>query len=162
MIRRLWPFAAALLIAAVGAAVLLLGPRGSEPAAPADLDEVATNTVTGSVSTSLRRVFTYSPSDTASAERAAAEVFSGKAADQYKRLFGQVKAQAPAQRLALTTRVVRAGVTSMDGDTARLLVFLDQTTTRGGKQGAGPAAAQLTVTARNDDGRWLITDLRAA
>jgi Mce-associated membrane protein len=64
------------------------------------------------------------------------------------------------QKLTLTTHVVRAGVTSLKGDTAQLLVFLDQVTEREGKKPTS-AAAQLSVTAERRDGNWLITELKA-
>lgn len=131
------------------------------PRDKAVLDDVATTEVIGDVSTALGRVFTYRPDDVAATEQAAARELSGSALTQYRRIFGQVKRQAPAQRVTLTTRVVRAGVVSLTGDTARLLVFLDQTATRAGKPAGTPAAAQLTVTAHRDRGHWSITDMKS-
>lgn len=53
----------------------------------------------------------------------------------------------------------------LDGDSARLLVFLDQTSRRDNvrqdKATATSAAAQLTVTARFQGDRWLIVDIKA-
>ena len=126
------------------------------------LDGVATTDVTGDVSTALSRIFSYTPGDVDAARRAASDVLTGPAAAQYTELFGQVARQAPAQRVTLTTRVTRAGVISLAGDTARLLVFLDQTATRAGKPDGTPAAAQLTVTAHRADGHWRITELKSA
>jgi Mce-associated membrane protein len=126
------------------------------------LDGVATTDVTGDVSTAISRVFSYTPADVDAARRAASQVLTGSAAKQYAQIFGQVRRQAPAQRVTLTTRVVRTGVISLVGDTARLLVFLDQTATRAGRADGTPAAAQLTVTAHRDGGHWLITELRSA
>ena len=51
-------------------------------------------------------------------------------------------------------------VIELDGERARLLVFLDQTSRRG-KDEATTAAAQLTVTARLEKDRWRIVDLKA-
>jgi Mce-associated membrane protein len=150
--------AIALLAAAVRPAAQAMRDDGN-PRDEAVLDEVATNEVIGDVSTALGKVFTYGPDDVAATEQAANRELSGTALKQYRRLFGQVKRQAPAQRVTLTTRVVRAGVVSLSGDTARLLVFLDQTATRAGKPAGTPAAAQLMVTARRDHGHWSITDL---
>ncbi|MFD0684254.1 hypothetical protein [Actinomadura fibrosa] len=137
------------------------GGAGGDDTDRAVLDGVATTDVIGDVSTALGRVFTYTPADVGATERAASEVLAGPAARQYRQLFDQVKRQAPAQRVTLTTRVVRAGVVSLTGDTARLLVFLDQTATRAGAPNGTPAAAQLAVTARRRDGHWTITDLRS-
>ncbi|MWA07145.1 hypothetical protein F8568_043785 [Actinomadura sp. LD22] len=135
---------------------------GGSPHDRAVLDGVATTDVTGDVSTALSRIFSYTPTDVEAARRAASDVLTGAAAAQYGKIFGQVARQAPAQRVTLTTRVTRAGVISLVGDTARLLVFLDQTATRAGKPDGTPAAAQLTVTAHRDDGHWRITELKSA
>jgi Mce-associated membrane protein len=51
-------------------------------------------------------------------------------------------------------------VVELEGDRARLLVFLDQTSRRG-EDAATVAAAQLTVTARLEDDRWRIVDIKA-
>jgi Mce-associated membrane protein len=128
------------------------------------LDTGATASVSGQVSQTLTAVLSYRFDDTVSTERAAAQDLTGRARQQYDQLFTQVRAQAPAQKLVLTTRVVSVGVTSMtgdtDGSTARLLVFVDQSATRGDNNAASASAAQLSVTATKVDGRWLVSDLQ--
>ncbi|CAM5368126.1 hypothetical protein SALBM135S_08533 [Streptomyces alboniger] len=62
--------------------------------------------------------------------------------------------------MSLTTQVVRAAAAELTGDSARLLVFLDQRAKRKGAD-ATTAAAQLSVTARLDQGHWTITDITA-
>lgn len=47
----------------------------------------------------------------------------------------------------------------LDGDTARLLVLLDQTSRRDGGATTS-AAAQLTVTAQFQENRWQIVDIK--
>jgi Mce-associated membrane protein len=126
------------------------------------VDSSGTNRVLGDVSDVLTQVLSYSPDDTTTTEKAAAIDLVGHAADQYRSLFSLVKQQAPVQRLALTTRVVRAGVTSLTGDTASLLVFLDQTTSRQGKPSGQGVAAQLAITASLRGGHWRIADIRAS
>lgn len=171
LLRRYRPFlvALALLVLALalrpaaGAArdIGLTGDK-EEPRDTAVLDDVATTEVVGDVATALVRVFSYAPDDVAATEQAAGRELSGRALEEYWRLFAQVRRQAPAQRVTLATRVVRAGVVSLTGDTARLLVFLDQTATRAGGPDGTPAAAQLTVTAHRDRGHWTITGLTSA
>ncbi|TDD79629.1 hypothetical protein E1293_22710 [Actinomadura darangshiensis] len=164
LLRLYRPFSVAL---AIVLAALALRPAAGmlredeNPRDKAVLDDVATTEVIGDVSTSLGKVFAYTPDGVAATEQAAARELSGAALKQYRRVFGQVKAQVAAQRVTLTTRVVRAGVVSLDGDAARLLVFLDQTATRGGKPDGTPAAAQLLVTAHRDHGHWSITELKS-
>ncbi|MFE1424310.1 hypothetical protein ACFW6C_01875 [Streptomyces fungicidicus] len=123
-------------------------------------DTDATDRVAGEVGNALARVFSYTPDGTAAAERSARTVLGGRAARQYQDLFGQVRDDLTEQRVTLSTRAVRTGVIELDGDRARLLVFLDQTSRRG-DDAATTAAAQLTVTARLENDRWLIVDLKA-
>jgi Mce-associated membrane protein len=155
----------ALVIAVTGAGLLVLAGRlraGAPAANRALLDTDATTKVIGDVTDGLTKIFSYAPDDTAATEKAAADVLAGVAAEQYRKLFAQVKQQAPAQRLTLTTRVVRAGVTNLSGGSAHLLVFLDQATARNGRPSGTVAAAQLSVTARLTGGHWRITDLRSS
>ncbi|WP_018653205.1 hypothetical protein [Actinomadura flavalba] len=169
MIARVLALYRPLLVAALIAAVavgLNYAARSAESSSPATnrslLDPAETTGVIGDVSGALARVLSYTPTTLADTEKAAAEALTGNAAKQYQQILAPVRAQAPAQRLSLTTRVVRAGVTTLEDDRARLLVFLDQQTARAGAPVGDPAAAQLTVTARRTDGRWRITDIRSS
>lgn len=153
------------------AAALVLGGCGFfhaahqlRSAAPAQnralTDTEATHRVAGEVGNALARVFSYTPDGTAAAERSARTVLDGRAARQYATLFDRVRDDLAEQRVTLSTRAVRTGVVELDGDRARLLVFLDQTSRRG-KDEVTTAAAQLTVTARLEDDRWRIVDIKA-
>ncbi|MFH9175584.1 hypothetical protein [Streptomyces albogriseolus] len=123
-------------------------------------DTEATSRVAGDIGNALARVFSYTPDGTAAAERSARTVLDGRAARQYATLFDRVREDLTAQRVTLSTRAVRTGVVELEGDRARLLVFLDQTSRRG-EDAATVAAAQLTVTARLEDDRWRIVDIKA-
>ncbi|MGW6061788.1 hypothetical protein [Streptomyces sp. NPDC055189] len=123
-------------------------------------DGERTRRVVADVSDALTAVFTYTPDDLAITERRAHDVLRGKAAKDYRALFGKLRRQVSKQELSLTTQVVRAGAVELTGDKARLLVFLDQRAKRKGAK-ATTAAAQLSITARLYDGRWTITDIKA-
>ncbi|MFJ3988586.1 hypothetical protein ACIPWY_08010 [Streptomyces sp. NPDC090032] len=123
-------------------------------------DAEATTRVGGDVGSALAKVFSYAPGGTDATERSAREVLSGRAAHQYEQLFAQVKDNVRTQRVTLTTQAVRIGTVSLRGDTAHLLIFLDQTARRdGGKPTT--SAAQLSVTARLRGDVWLIVDIKA-
>ncbi|WP_371238431.1 hypothetical protein [Streptomyces pimonensis] len=123
-------------------------------------DAEATHRVAGEIAHALARVFSYTPDGTAAAERSARSALGGRAARQYQELLARVREDLTEQRVTLSTRAVRTGVIELDGERARLLVFLDQTSRRG-KDEATTAAAQLTVTARLENDRWRIVDLKA-
>ncbi|WP_416520420.1 hypothetical protein [Streptomyces achromogenes] len=123
-------------------------------------DTEATARVAGEIDNALARVFSYTPDGTATAERSARTLLDGRAARQYRELFARIHDDLAGQRITLSTKAVRTGVIELDGDRARLLVFLDQTSRRGDGK-ATTAAAQLTVTARLVNDRWRIVDIKA-
>ncbi|WP_371636935.1 hypothetical protein OG988_32785 [Streptomyces zaomyceticus] len=163
------------VLAVVLAALLLAGSAlfhgahqlRSTPAARnhALTDAGATARVGGDVGEGLARIFSYTPASDDAVERSVGTVLAGRAARQYTDLFAQVRAKLVEQRITLSTQTVRTGVIELDGDSARLLVFLDQTSRRDNvrqdKATATSAAAQLTVTARFQGDRWLIVDIKA-
>ncbi|MET9000470.1 hypothetical protein [Amycolatopsis sp. Hca4] len=113
------------------------------------------------VSAALGTVFSYRYDDPAKSEQAAKDVLTGPALAQYEQLFGQVRKLATEQKLVVTSTAVASGVKLLDGDRAALLVFLDQTGTRGdGQRSTG--AAQLSVTAERVGGKWRVTGMSAA
>lgn len=123
------------------------------------VDTGTTAEVSAAVTNALNQIFSYSYDKTDVTEKAAKDVLRGDARTTYDRLFAQVRAKAPAQKLVLTTRVVYAAVQSIEGDRARLFVFLDQSATRVDTNTTSAAAAQLSITAKRADGHWVITDM---
>src|SRR4051812_33653470 len=93
-------------------------------------DTRALTEVNGQVRADLEKVFSFSYDKLDETTQAARQVLAGPAIDQYDKLIETVRAQAPAQKLVLATRVTSAGVKSLDPDKAELLVFLDQVATR--------------------------------
>lgn len=159
--QRLAAVAGLALAALLSGWLLYAAQALKDPAASGNhalTDPAATSQVTGEVSSALTRIFAYTPDDTQATAQAARDVLDGEAATQYQALFAGIRQQVTDQRLTLTTRVVRAGVVSLTGSSARLLVFLDQSAERPGETPT-TAAAQLAVTARYEGGHWRITEL---
>ncbi|MGW4519487.1 hypothetical protein [Amycolatopsis sp. NPDC004378] len=113
------------------------------------------------ISAALGTLFSYRYDQPAKNEQAAKDLLTGPALAQYDQLFGQVRKLAADQKLVVTSSAVASGVKLLDGDRAALLVFLDQTGTRGdGQHSTG--AAQLSVTAERVAGKWRVTGMSAA
>lgn len=153
--------AGTVLLILVGAALLVAARHersGADTGNRALTDRAATTRVIAEVGDALGRILSYSAADTEATRSAAATALGGEASEQYRSLTGQLRGWVDDQQLTLTTRVVSAGVVRLTADSAELLVLLDQSARRA----EGPptvTAAQLAVTARLDDGRWLITGL---
>lgn len=152
---------AALLVGAGGWALVAAASLRDSPAArnSALVDTGTTAEVSAAVSNALSQIFSYSYDKTDVTEKAAKDVLRGDALTTYDKLFAEVRAKAPAQKLVLTTRVVYAAVQSIEGDRARLFVFLDQSATRVDTNTTSAAAAQLSITAKHEGERWVITDM---
>jgi Mce-associated membrane protein len=152
---------AVLLVGAGTWALVAANDLRSSSAARNDalVDTGRTAEVSAAVSSALNQVFSYSYDKTEVTEQAAKAVLRGDALDTYDRLFAEVRDKAPGQKLVLTTRVVYSAVQSLEGDRARLLVFLDQSATRVDTNTTNAAAAQLSVTAKRVGGHWVITDM---
>ncbi len=133
----------------------------STPAAQnlAVVDTTATAEVQSEVSQALTRVLSYRYDDPAPTEQAADEVLSGQAREEYDTLFASLQERAPGQQLVLAAQVQMAAVKELTADTARLLVFLDQSSQRADDDEASVSAAQLAVEAKKVDGAWKVTGL---
>ena len=157
-------FAASLVLTLTGVGLRVAAGQLRDNQAAANqalIDPAATRQVLGAVSADVAKIFSYSYTDLPATERAARQVLTGSAASQYVRLVAALRV-AVAQLLCLVTRVVRAGVTQLSASRAHLLVFLDQTATRGhAAVGSTPYRAQLAVVAELHGGQWRITDIGA-
>ncbi len=163
--RRAWVVPAVVAVLMAGLAVWFTLEARSTQAVVAHnsaLSDVAgTAEAAKQVSAALGTVFSYRYDDPAKSEQAAKDVLTGPALAQYEQLFGQVRKLAAEQKLVVTSTAVASGVKLLDGDRAALLVFLDQTGTRGdGQRSTG--AAQLSVTAERVAGKWRVTGMSAA
>ncbi|MFI8006304.1 hypothetical protein [Streptomyces sp. NPDC086010] len=158
------------LTAALCAATVLLGAFAAwaftsagdlrdEPARQntALTDIARTSEVKGRITEAVGAVFSYDYASPGKSDRAARTYLVGKAVQQHREMLAEVRAQAPKQKLVLTTTVTGSGVEVLDGDRARLLVFADQSNTRTGEEEETTyAAAMFAVDAVLRDGAWRI------
>ncbi|WP_410609188.1 hypothetical protein [Amycolatopsis sp. lyj-109] len=125
------------------------------------VDGPATADVSSSVSDAVKAVFSYDYANLARTERAAADVLTGDAVRQYQAQFASARTRVSAEKLTRTTTVRAIGVRSLRGDSADLLLFLDQQTVAQGGGAPTSSVAQLAVTAKRVDGRWKLATLTA-
>ncbi|MEU0535033.1 hypothetical protein [Amycolatopsis tolypomycina] len=125
------------------------------------VDVSATSDVASQVSDAVKAVFSYDYANLARTERAAAEVLTGDAVRQYQTQFASARPKAVSEKLIRTTTVRAIGVRSLRGDSADLLLFLDQQTVAQGGGAPTSSVAQLAVTAKRIDGRWKLATLTA-
>lgn len=125
------------------------------------VDTAATASVSDEVSDAVKSVFSYDYANLARTERAAAEVLTGEAVGQYQAQFASARTRATAEKLVRTTTVRAVGVRTLRGDSAELLLFLDQQTVAQGGGAPTSSVAQLAVTAKRVDGHWKLATLTA-
>ncbi|MFJ8888404.1 hypothetical protein ACIRJR_34075 [Streptomyces sp. NPDC102402] len=116
-----------------------------------------TSEVKGQITEAVGAVFSYTYASPGKSDLAARKYLTGKAVQQHEDMLAEVRAQAPKQKLVLTTTVTESGVEQLDGDRARLLVFADQSNTRTGKEEETTyAAAMFAVDAVRRGDTWRI------
>ncbi|NKQ52988.1 SnoaL-like domain-containing protein [Amycolatopsis sp. K13G38] len=151
----------AVLVLAAGFAVYAGLQANAKPDNAAIADPAATAEVADQVSAGVKAIFSYDYANLDRTERAAAGVLVDDAVGQYQAAFTAAKQQASDQKLVRTTNVGSTGVQDVRGDTARLLVFVDQQTLNTTTNAQSSAPACLLVKARKIDGQWKIASLTA-
>ncbi|MFE9744803.1 hypothetical protein ACFYOT_07875 [Saccharothrix saharensis] len=123
------------------------------------VDSGGTTEVAGQAREAVEKAFSYNYADVSATEKAANELLIGKAKCQYNAIFGPVRTLAPEQKLVVTVKAVSSGVTTLDGDRATVLLFLDQVTTRTTDNQSGGGIAMMRVGAQKVDGRWKVDNM---
>jgi Mce-associated membrane protein len=123
------------------------------------VDAAATSEVRAQIDSAVQTIFSYSYADTAATRKAAQRLLTGQAITQYDSLFALVQKQAPAQKLVVVTTVTSSGVELLTGDSARVLIFVNQQDTRSGTNQTSYGGAMLAVTAIRQSGRWKIENI---
>ncbi|GAA1539578.1 hypothetical protein GCM10009678_22380 [Actinomadura kijaniata] len=161
---RLVAFLGALTVALGGTAAWSAARAGDLTGSPsarngALSDNARTSEVKGQITNAVNTAFSYNYADVAKTEKAAQELLTGKAVQQYNQMFALVRQQAPQQRQILTTTVTESAVKTLSRDRARLLIFADQRNTRTDKGKTAYSAAVFAVDAILVGGKWKITEI---
>ncbi|HEY2442785.1 MAG TPA: hypothetical protein VGI31_06595 [Streptosporangiaceae bacterium] len=123
------------------------------------VNAAATREVSQQVDAAVNTIFSYNYANTASTRQAAAKLLTGKASQQYNTLFKLVTADAPQEKLVLTTTVTNSGVESLEGNQARLLIFINQSDTSNATHKTTAAGAMFAVSAVREGGSWKIASI---
>lgn len=123
------------------------------------IDPAATIAVRDQIDSAVRTIFSYSYADTGATRQAAQRLLTGAAIQQYNSLFALVQRDAPAEKLVVTTTVTNSGVELLNGNQARVLIFVNQQDTRSGTSQTTYGGAMLAVTAIHQAGRWEIENI---
>ncbi|GAA1189157.1 hypothetical protein [Pseudonocardia alaniniphila] len=164
------PLLAAALVVLTGLAVFFgiedTHLRDAPSAANSALVDVGTTAeVSGQLTDALQTIYSYDFARLDENERAARAVITPEFADQFNRLFAQVRDLAPQQQAVVSATVTLSAVKEITGDRAVLVAFMDQQATRAAADDGQPtqlaAAGRLTVTGQKIDGRWKIAGVES-
>ncbi len=123
------------------------------------IDPAATSAVRAQIDSAVQTIFSYSYANTGATRKAAQQLLTGSAIEQYDSLFALVQQQAPAQKLVVVTTVTNSAVELLTGSQARVLIFVNQQDTRAGTSQTSYGGAMLAVTAVRQAGRWKIENI---
>lgn len=128
------------------------------------VDMSATTAATGQLAAALKAAYSYDYARLDENERDARAGMTPAMADQFTKLFAQVRQLAPEQKSVVSATIVVAGAQSIVGDTAVAIFFMDQQATRTDKDGKTSqffAPGRLTVVGKLIDGQWKIDSMEA-
>ncbi|MFD2466859.1 hypothetical protein [Amycolatopsis silviterrae] len=149
---------------ALVAAAVIFQVKGSEAADStsnrAVLDVAKTAQVKDQVSKAIETLFSYDFNNIKKTEDAANQLLAtDQVKTSYNALMGQVKKLAPQQKVVVTCKVTRSAVIRLNGDLARVMLFIDQTSTRADTKQTAAGTAQMHVDAQLQGNTWKITDM---
>ncbi len=123
------------------------------------VDTAGTAEVSGEVVTAVNTILSYNYTNMQKTENAVGRLLTGKALCQYNLLYKVVKQQAPSQKLVLTTTVQAKGVEMLQGDTARVLLLVQQTDTRASTNQTSTSQSMIAVNTVKQGGTWKISNI---
>lgn len=162
--RRRLAAAALAIVLTGGVAIWSYSHEQAVHAAPAVqnaalTDVAATAAVKGQITRAVQTLFSFDYSNPDKTASAISAYLTGSAVSQYATLMAPVKAHAADLKLELTTTVTSAGVQTLRGGRARVLVFVDQDDTSSANAGTSESAVAFAVDAERVGGTWRIAGI---
>jgi Mce-associated membrane protein len=119
-------------------------------------NSAATSQITSQARSAIAALFSYNYAAPGPTTAAANRWLTGAAVQQYARLFGEVHQEAPKQQLVVTTTVSNIGVETIQGGSARALVFVTESDRKGTGGSTASAPAMLAINLTQTGGTWKI------
>lgn len=124
------------------------------------LDVARTSQVNQAATSAVETLFSYDFNNVKKTQDAANNLLlNDEVKARYNSLMGQVQTLAPQQKIVVTVKASRSAVIMLQGDRARVMVFVDQTATRTDQNQTSSGSAQLYVNMQYTNGKWGITSL---
>lgn len=123
-------------------------------------DAVGTEGVQKDVTAAVESLLSYDYNKIDEHEKTARSLLvTDQVRDEFDKLYGDVKKKAPEQKIVLVTKVSYSSVLELDGDTAKVLLFVEQSASREGTDQKSSGGGQLTVDAQLQDGKWRLAGI---
>jgi Mce-associated membrane protein len=154
---RLTAAVLAVLLVASAASAIVLGVRYLGARA----DEQARDSALSSARDYVTTMFGYTPKNVAAHVERSRKVVTGDAKAQYDKIISDTNLVAEVGKQKIISEVIiqDAGVVTSTRDTATVLLFINQSVTRGGNELVQINPSRLTYSMTKDDGRWLINSI---
>ncbi|WP_431925177.1 hypothetical protein [Amycolatopsis tucumanensis] len=124
------------------------------------LDTARTADVSKAASNAVESLFSYDFNNIGKTQDAAKDLLlNDEVKATYNRIFGEVERLAPQQKIVVTVKATRSAVIMLDGDRAKVMVFVDQTSTRTDQNQTASGSAQLWLNMQYVDGKWKVSAL---
>ena len=154
---RLTAAVLAVLLVASAASAIVLGVRYLGARA----DEQARDSALSSARDYVTTMFGYTPKNVAAHVERSRKVVTGDAKAQYDKIISDTNLVAEVGKQKIISEVIiqDAGVVTSTRDTATVLLFINQSVTRGGNELVQINPSRLTYSMTKDVGRWLINSI---
>ncbi|KAA9162934.1 hypothetical protein FPZ12_010465 [Amycolatopsis acidicola] len=124
------------------------------------LDVARTSQVNQAATNAAETLFSYDFNNIAKTQNAAKDLLlNDEVKAKYDSLMGEVERLAPQQKIVVTVKASRSAVVRLEGDLARVMVFVDQTATRTDQNQTSSGSAQLYMNMQYVDGKWKVSNL---